>query len=85
MTFECQLMVRRLFLRLLPISKQLSFENAIGGNYKQLSTRKFGTKLGEMPVKRALVFLAQGAEEMEFVISADVLRRGGVRFSYKTR
>lgn len=28
--------------------------------------------------KKALVFLAPGAEEMEFVISADVLRRGGV-------
>ena len=28
----------------------------------------------------ALVFLAEGAEEMETVISVDVLRRGGVRF-----
>lgn len=28
--------------------------------------------------KKALVFLAPGAEEMEFVIAADVLRRGGV-------
>lgn len=28
--------------------------------------------------KKALVFLAPGAEEMEFVISVDVLRRGGV-------
>ncbi|XP_030745631.1 protein dj-1beta [Sitophilus oryzae] len=29
-------------------------------------------------VKKALVFLAPGAEEMEFVIAVDVLRRGGV-------
>lgn len=28
--------------------------------------------------KKALVFLASGAEEMEFVIAADVLVRGGV-------
>ncbi|XP_066257609.1 protein dj-1beta isoform X2 [Euwallacea similis] len=28
--------------------------------------------------KKALVFLAPGAEEMEFVISVDVLRRGGM-------
>ncbi|XP_066149254.1 protein dj-1beta isoform X2 [Euwallacea fornicatus] len=28
--------------------------------------------------KKALVFLAPGAEEMEFVISVDVLRRGGI-------
>ncbi|KAJ8980399.1 hypothetical protein NQ317_009393 [Molorchus minor] len=28
--------------------------------------------------KRALVFLAPGAEEMEFVVAADVLRRGGI-------
>ena len=28
----------------------------------------------------ALVFLAEGAEEMETVITVDVLRRGGVRF-----
>lgn len=31
-----------------------------------------------MMTKRALVFLADGAEEMEFVITADVLVRGGV-------
>lgn len=28
--------------------------------------------------KKALVFLGPGAEEMEFVIAVDVLRRGGV-------
>lgn len=28
--------------------------------------------------KTALVFLATGAEEMEFVVSVDVLRRAGV-------
>ena len=28
--------------------------------------------------KRALLILAEGAEEMEAVISADVMRRGGV-------
>lgn len=32
----------------------------------------------KMP-KTALIVLAEGAEEMEFVISADVLRRAGVR------
>ena len=29
-------------------------------------------------VKKALVFLATGAEEMETVITVDVLRRGGI-------
>ena len=29
-------------------------------------------------VRRALLILARGAEEMEAVISADVMRRGGV-------
>lgn len=40
----------------------------LGRNYSSIS----------MANKKALVFLAPGAEEMEFVISADVLRRGGV-------
>ena len=31
-----------------------------------------------MSNKRALVFLAEGAEEMETVITVDTLRRGGV-------
>lgn len=31
-----------------------------------------------MSSKKALVFLAPGAEEMEFVIAVDVLRRGGI-------
>lgn len=36
--------------------------------------------------KKALVFLAPGSEEMEFVIAADVLVRGGVSiFFYKYR
>lgn len=30
----------------------------------------------------ALVILADGSEEMEFVISVDVLRRAGVNISY---
>lgn len=34
-----------------------------------------------MAEKTALVALAPGAEEMEFVISADVLRRAGVKVS----
>lgn len=32
---------------------------------------------GEM-TKKALVFLAEGAEEMETVITVDTLRRGGI-------
>lgn len=36
---------------------------------------QFSTKMA----KKALVFAAPGAEEMELVISIDVLRRGGVR------
>ena len=40
-----------------------------------LSKRLYSTsKMG----KRALVFLAEGAEEMETVITVDVLRRAGV-------
>ena len=30
----------------------------------------------------AIVLLAEGAEEMEAIISVDVLRRGGVRFKF---
>ena len=33
-----------------------------------------------MATKSALVLLAEGAEEMEFVISVDVLRRAGVSY-----
>jgi hypothetical protein len=42
---------------------------------KCLSTRRMGTK-------SALVILAEGAEEMELVITVDVLRRSGVRVTY---
>jgi protein DJ-1 len=35
-----------------------------------------------MTTKSALVLLAEGAEEMEFVISVDVLRRAGVRIAF---
>ena len=38
-----------------------------------------------MSVRRALLILAEGAEEMETVISADVMRRGGVRHSWMKR
>lgn len=38
--------------------------------------RRFCTQASKM--KTAAVLLAEGAEEMETVISADVLRRGGV-------
>lgn len=39
-----------------------------------------------MMTKKALVLLAPGTEEMEFVIAADVLVRGGVSMkrNYKT-
>ena len=40
-----------------------------------LSARHF-TSIKKMPT--ALIILAEGAEEMEMVITADVLRRGGV-------
>lgn len=40
---------------------------------------KFSRNFSCEMAKKALVFLAPGAEEMEFVIAADVLRRGGVR------
>lgn len=33
--------------------------------------------------KKALVILSEGAEEMETVISVDVLRRGGVNVTFK--
>jgi hypothetical protein len=35
-----------------------------------------------MGAKSALVILAEGAEEMELVISVDVLRRAGVRIAF---
>lgn len=37
-----------------------------------------GTCINNMGGKRALIVLAPGAEEMEFTIAADVLRRAGV-------
>lgn len=40
--------------------------------------RRFCTQASKM--KTAAVLLAEGAEEMETVISVDVLRRGGVGF-----
>jgi hypothetical protein len=43
-------------------------------------TLKFSST-GKMTTKSALVLLAEGAEEMEFVISVDVLRRAGVRIT----
>lgn len=46
------------------------------GNLTYFSAfRRFSSDM----VKKAVVFLAPGAEEMEFVIAVDVLRRGGVR------
>lgn len=36
-----------------------------------------------MSVKNALVILPAGAEEMEFVITVDILRRGGVNYMIK--
>lgn len=49
-------------------------------NYFILSNRKDfrHIALRNMSTKRALVLLATGTEEMEFVIAADVLVRGGV-------
>ena len=41
-------------------------------------TKRFFSNQHTKMVKRALVFLAEGAEEMETVITIDVLRRGGV-------
>jgi len=35
-----------------------------------------------MTTKSALVLLAEGAEEMELVISVDILRRAGVSYHY---
>jgi protein DJ-1 len=43
----------------------------------RISKRFFSIQKPKM-VKRALLFLADGAEEMETVITVDVLRRGGV-------
>lgn len=37
-----------------------------------------------MAGKSAVVLVSEGSEEMEFVISADVLRRGGVSFKIPT-
>ncbi|KAJ8956391.1 hypothetical protein NQ318_015129 [Aromia moschata] len=47
--------------------------------FKVLYLKCFFRKMSQCAAnaKRALVFLAPGAEEMEFVVAADVLRRGG--------
>lgn len=46
---------------------------------KSLSTyQKYPLKLSTMSSSKVLVILAEGAEEMETVISVDVLRRAGV-------
>jgi putative intracellular protease/amidase len=63
---------RDLLCKLLVTSKQFAIPPYIS---KFLSTWRMGTK-------SALVILAEGAEEMELVISVDVLRRAGVRIIY---
>jgi uncharacterized protein (UPF0128 family) len=45
------------------------FKNKLISSFFELQIRKMS--------KKALVFLATGAEEMEVVITVDVLRRGG--------
>ncbi|XP_037813981.1 protein dj-1beta-like [Lucilia sericata] len=48
-------------------------------NLSGFCERNFCSQIIEKMSKTALIILAPGAEEMEFVISADVLRRAGVK------
>lgn len=50
----------------------------ITNKISQIFSRTICSKLSEIMGKTAVVILAPGAEEMEFVISVDVLRRAGV-------
>ncbi|CAG9854789.1 unnamed protein product [Phyllotreta striolata] len=58
--------------------KTFNFCNNFKPLFNNLRTEKrfIGTKI--MSKKRALILLASGAEEMEFVTAADILVRGGV-------
>lgn len=58
--------------KLFELSQKSAFESR---SWKYLSTVR-------MTTKSALVLLAEGAEEMETVISVDVLRRAGVRTAF---
>jgi len=49
-------------------------QNCVKSSFSLQKWNFISTKMS----KKALVFLAPGAEEMEFVIAVDVLRRGGV-------
>lgn len=53
----------------------LKFAQTNSNLIRYLSLRQYTSKMS----KTALVILAPGAEEMEFTISADVLRRCGVK------
>lgn len=64
--------VRSTLLRRFSSQIKFQLKNLTQIPFKFYSTTKMG--------KSALVLLAPGAEEMEFVISADVLRRCGVSF-----
>lgn len=64
------------FVKSVTLNRYLLWSSSSTGTHLQSNSRHFGANNPNM--KSALVLIVDGSEEMEFTISADVLRRAGV-------